>query len=116
MNDLGTRLKEARTRKGLSQTDLANATGVHYSQVGRYENKGATPSAEVLGRIANELGVTADFLLNGTRADLADGTLADKDLLNQFKQIESMTPADRDVIKTLLDAFITKKKVQQLAR
>jgi len=33
--------------KILSQTDLANAVGITYAQIGRYETKGAQPSAEV---------------------------------------------------------------------
>jgi len=56
------RLKKARVDRGLSQTELAGMVGIHYTQVGRYENKGAQPSAEVL---ANALGVLLDFLTNG---------------------------------------------------
>ena len=109
------RLKQARTNKGYSKSDLANLIGVHYSQIGRYENKGAQPSAEVLGKLANALEVTTDFLMNGTADNLANNTLSDKELLNQFKYIEKLPEADKSVIKILLDAFITKKQIQQLA-
>jgi len=115
MSELGTRLKTARSKKGLSQTELAQAIGVHYTQIGRYEKKGAIPSAEVLARIANALEVSSDFLMNGTAEELASGQLSDKELLNQFKQIEQLPDQDRDVVKIFLDAFLTKKKVQQLA-
>ncbi|HKK59155.1 MAG TPA: hypothetical protein VJ937_06730 [Salinivirga sp.] len=37
-----------------------------------------------------------------------------KDLLNQFKAIEKMNDSDKNVIKTLIDAFITKGKLKQL--
>jgi len=47
--------------------------------------------------------------------DLANNTLTDKELLNQFKTIEQMTEHDKDVVKTLIDAFITKAKIKKLA-
>ncbi len=109
------RLKKARTEKDLSKSDLANLIGVHYSQIGRYENKGAQPSADVLAKLANALGVTTDFLMNGTADNLANNSLSDKELLNQFKYIEKLSESDKSVVKIFLDAFITKKQIQQLA-
>jgi transcriptional regulator with XRE-family HTH domain len=108
--DFHQRLKQLRTEKGLSKGDLATLVGVHYSQIGRYEEKGATPSAD------NTLGVSSDFLMSGSSDDLADSSLTDKELLNQFKAIEKMQDNDKSVVKTLIDAFITKKKIQQLAQ
>lgn len=40
--------------------------------------------------------------------------VAHKELLNQFKAIEKMPERDKDVVKTLIDAFITKGKLKQL--
>jgi transcriptional regulator with XRE-family HTH domain len=109
------RLKKARTDKGLSQTELAKLVGIHYTQIGRYEKKGAQPAADILSKLANALGVSSDFLTNGTSDDLAESSLVDKELLNQFKAIEKMNSNDKNVIKTLIDAFITKGKLKQLA-
>lgn len=114
--DFHQRLKQLRTEKGLSKGDLATLATVHYSQIGRYEEKGATPSADIMTKIANALGVSSDFLMNGSSDDLANSSLTDKELLNQFKAIEGMQEEDKTVIKTLIDAFITKKKIQQLAK
>ena len=41
--------------------------------------------------------------------------LKDKELLNQLEAIEKMHNNDKSVVKILIDAFITKKKIQQLA-
>jgi transcriptional regulator with XRE-family HTH domain len=109
------RLKKARTDKGLSQTELGNLAGIHYTQIGRYENKGSQPSAEILSKLANSLGVSSDFLTSGTTNEMAENTLSDKELLNQFKAIEQMSDNDKGVVKTLIDAFITKRKIQKLA-
>jgi transcriptional regulator with XRE-family HTH domain len=109
------RLKIARRDKGLSQTELGNLVGIHYTQIGRYENKGTQPSADILAKLANALGVSSDFLTNGSTDELAENTLNDKELLNQFKAVEKMSDNDKNIVKTLIDAFITKRKIQQLA-
>lgn len=61
----------------------------------------------ILNCIARVLEVTSDFLLNGTAEELADSSLTDKELLNQFKMIEKMTEEKKSVVKIFLDAFIT---------
>lgn len=109
------RLKKLRLEKSLSKTELGELIKVHHSQIGRYENKGAFPNADVMAKLANALGVSADFLMSGSKEHLADDTLKDKDLLNQFKAIESFSEKDKGVVKTLLDAFITKRQIQKLA-
>jgi len=87
---------------------------VYNTQIGKYEKKGAQPSAEILAKLANLLGVSSDFLTNGTSDDLAENSLTDKELLNQFKAIEKMPEQDKNVVKTLIDAFITKGKLKHL--
>jgi len=68
-----------------------------------------------MARLANALEVSTDFLMNGSSDDLAESTLTDKELLNQFKQIEKMPEDKKSVVKIFLDAFITKDKIKQLA-
>ena len=111
--DFSERLKQLRIEKGLSKTDLSNLANVHHVQIGRYENKGAKPSTDVLTKIANALGVSAEYLLNGSKNDLAEDTLQDKELLNQFKTIEGFSNERKKIIKELLDAFILKNNLQQ---
>jgi len=109
------RLKDARNKKGLTKSELSKQAGIHYAQIGRYEEKGARPSAEVLGKLANALDVTTDYLMNGTGDEMATNNIADKELLSQFKKISQFSHEDKNVIKIFLDAFITKKQIQQLA-
>ncbi len=113
--NFGQRLKKVRLEKGFSQTELAGQVGIHYTQIGRYETKGAQPSADILAKLANVLEVSSDFLMNGSSDDLAESTLTDKVLLNQFKLIEKMPEEKKSVVKVFLDAFITKDKIKQLA-
>lgn len=109
----GERLKQARTSKGLSQTELGKLAGIHYTQVGRYESKGAQPSAEVLSRIASALGTSSDFLMSGSTEEQANNTLEDKDLLKQFQKVEQLPSDKKNIVKELLDAFLLKCDIQK---
>lgn len=115
MNGFGERIIKLRKEKGLSQTDLANMVGVSYAQIGRYETKGAKPTTEVLKKMADALDTTSDFLINGGKDEKALATLNDNELLQQFKEVDKMSNDDKATIKKLIDAFITKNKIKQLA-
>lgn len=115
MTDLGKRILDLRKKKNLSQTDLAKAADVSYAQIGRYETKNTQPPAEVLKKIADALDTTVDYLINGDTDEKAKSALRDSELLQQFKAVEQMNETDRAVIKRLIDAFITKAKIKQLA-
>ena len=110
---LADRLKKARTDKNLSQQELAKRANVHYTNVGRYERGDAKPSAEVLNKLASALESSPDFLMNGSLEDKAANSLADQELLSQFKRIEQMPDDRKRIIKEVLDAFILKSDLQQ---
>lgn len=63
MNDIGTRIKELRVAKGLSQQGLAQKLGVMQHTVSKYENNVKRPSLEVLILLADILDVSTDYLL-----------------------------------------------------
>ncbi len=111
---LGKRILDLRKQKNWSQSDLANAVGISYAQIGRYETKGAQPSAEVLKKIADALDTTTDYLMYGDKYEKAMTSLNDAELLQQFKAVDSMDNEDKMIIKKLIDAFITKGKLKQL--
>lgn len=113
---LGNRIQKLRKKSGLSQGELAAKIEISYPQMSRYEIKQVQPPADILKRMADVFGVSIDYLVNGTIEDKAQNTLEDNELLAQFKEVEKMDEADRSTIKKLIDAFITKKKVQKLAK
>ena len=110
---LNTRLKEERSKKGLSQQKLAKLTETHYSNIGRYERGDAKPSAEVLNRIAQVLEVSPDYLINGTLEDKANNSIADQELLNQFKKVEKFPKEKKELVKEFLNAFILTTNLQK---
>ena len=57
------RVRDARSDKGYSQTDLAKACGMVPSAINHYEAARHTPTLDSLCKIAIALGVTTDWLL-----------------------------------------------------
>ena len=113
--NIGERIKELRISKKLTQTELANMIGLSYIQIGRYETQKSNPSSDVLQKLANAFDTTTDFLMQGSSDAVVSAQLTDKELLNQFKQVEKMNKEDKHLIKTFIDAFLTKRHIQQLA-
>lgn len=52
--------------------------------------------------------------MNG-ESEQVEAQLIDKELIRQFQEIQKLNADEKHLVKTFLDAFITKKKVQQLA-
>ena len=111
---VGDRIKKLRNDLGFTQSDLADKVGLTYIQIGRYEKGKSNPSADVLQKIAHILNTSTDFLMNG-KNEHTDAQLKDKQLMQQFKEVEKLKPEDKNLVMTFIDAFITKKKIQQLA-
>lgn len=109
------RLRELRKEKQLSQGDLGGQVGIHYTHIGRYEKGVSLPNSDALNRLADALGVTGDYLLNGSTDSVARARLEDRELLQQFQEVETLPDEDKRVVKVLLDAFLTKRKLRALA-
>ena len=108
----GDRLRQLRTEKKLSRSGLAEQAGIHYSQIGRYETKGAQPTAEVLSKLAAALSVSTDYLASGTMNEQASERLQDQELLTQFRKVEQLPNDQKVIVKELLDAFLLKNDIQ----
>jgi transcriptional regulator with XRE-family HTH domain len=114
--NFGKRLKKLRDDKDLSQSELGKLTGLHYTQIGRYEKNKSMPSSDILQKLAEIFSVSIDFLIEGTVEEAAKSHIHDRELLKQFEQIEMLDEKEKDVVKVFLDAFITKKQLQKLAK
>jgi transcriptional regulator with XRE-family HTH domain len=108
------RIKELRVQNNLTQSELAERVGLSYVQIGRYEKGKSSPSSDILQKLASILGTSTDYLMNGS-SEQVESQLTDKELIKQFQEIEKLNAEEKYLVKTFLDAFITKKKIQQLA-
>lgn len=65
---MGTRIKTARKRAGMTQTELGNILGVSGSMIAQYETGARNPKYETLQRIADALTVDISELLTPDQA------------------------------------------------
>ncbi len=79
------RLKEARTRRGLDQSLLAERIGLKPSAISHFENGRRVPSVETLLNLADELNVSASVLLG------------------RDKEVQAQGPALRELLCTAAD-------------
>ncbi|WP_239005707.1 hypothetical protein [Pectobacterium parmentieri] len=60
--------------------------------------------------------MTGDYLLEGVTDEATKARFEDRELLRQFQEVEQLPDEDKEVIKKLLDVFLTKKQIQALAK
>ncbi|MEM8528585.1 MAG: helix-turn-helix transcriptional regulator [Bacteroidota bacterium] len=107
------RLKQARLNKSMSQSTLAKLVGVHVTNISRYERGENKPTSQVLTKLADALSISADFLMSGSTQEIADATISDKELLEQFRKVERLPSDKKHLVKEFLDAFLIKTELQQ---
>ena len=105
---LPARLIALRKQRGLSQHGMADAIGIHLNSWKKYESGQASPSLEVLKRIAMALHVTTDFLLF---EDQERGP--SDDLALQFEAVSQMPPAEQQVVREVLDSLIIRYQARR---
>ena len=102
------RLPLTRKQKGLTQQALADAIGIHVSQIKRYEAGKSQPSLDALKKIAKTLRVSTDSLIFDD-----DELEVDSELTKQFNAITNMSEDEQAIIKKLLEGMIMKSEVER---
>ena len=62
-------IRDLRTKRGLSQEDLADLSGLHRNAVGLLERGERTPSVETLFALGHELGIKPSTLVTKLEAN-----------------------------------------------
>lgn len=105
---IAARLADIRKKKGLTQQALADAIGLHVTQIKRYESGASLPSVEALKKIAKTLRVTTDSLVFDENE-----LMPDADLALQFQAITNMPAKEQAIIKQLLEGMIIKYEAER---
>lgn len=92
---IGKSIKELRSKRNITQEELAKVIGVTTSMVGMYETGARKPSFEVLNKIADYFNVSTDYLLGREHKGM--------EVLNEStKDLPALSPKDeRDIAKDL---------------
>ncbi|XZF16697.1 helix-turn-helix domain-containing protein [Chitinophagaceae bacterium MMS25-I14] len=91
----------------LSQDELAKRVGTSAPIIGRYERGEIKPAIDTAAKIAEELGVTVDYLLGGS-AQL----MPDKKLLKRMEDIEALPPEEKEKVYYFIDMAIAHHKAK----
>ncbi len=75
MKNLGDRIFELRTQKGMSQGDLADRLDVSRQTVSKWENYISTPELDKIIALSDIFGVTVDYIVKGDESEAVVSTL-----------------------------------------
>ena len=93
MRDVGLRISQARSKRGLTQQALADRIGRSVSSLSGYEHEAQLPPLEIANDIATVLNVSLDYLA---------GNSSDEGI-----SYKSLTPEQREVLDLLMVEFAT---------
>ena len=105
----GKRIAALRKERGWSQKDLGEILDMGPVTLHRYENDQIIPSVMVAARIAEALGVTIDFLVNGEK----EGADTTNERLAAFEKLDAR---DQECVLAVLEAFVKKGRLEEILR
>jgi transcriptional regulator with XRE-family HTH domain len=113
---IGQRIRAQRLNRHMSQTDLANALGLTFQQVQKYEKGVNRVGGGRLQQIAETLGVTPAFFFDGAAAggaskadtkaiDAGIGLLRTQGALRVLRAYSEMRPSERQLYLQIGELF-----------
>lgn len=105
------RLRAARELRKLSQSDLADKTGLQPSAVSHFETGRRAPSFDNLKALGEALQVTTDYLLGRVDEPRMTGAVADK----LFRHAEHMSREDLETLTGFAEMLAAKKTLKKKA-
>lgn len=102
-------LVRLRKQRGWTQQHLADALGLHLTQVKRYETGASQPSLDALKKIALTLSVSLDELVFG---DAERGP--DEALKFKFEALRQFDADERRIAEGVLDSLINNHQAKRL--
>lgn len=103
------RLVTLRKQKGLTQRALSDFTGIHLTQIRRYEGGATQPTFEMLRRLAVALSVSADVLLfdDGERGP-------GDDLRLEFEASSRLDDDEKEIVRNVIEGLLLKHDAKRV--
>jgi len=105
MGILGDRLRASREAKGWTQVYVAKIIDITSQALSNYERSDRDPDTPLLKQLAELYEVSTDYLLGLTNDPSPRPKIETDSAGNLAKDIESLSPRDRNAMETLLDAL-----------
>jgi transcriptional regulator with XRE-family HTH domain len=112
------RLRQWRRKRGFTQEELAKRAEVPTISVSHFETGHRFPNAESLRRLADALGVSADYLLGRVKNPVGKDIVAsDPEVVALSRRFQGMSQQARDQVKELFQIVdATDKKTRERQR
>jgi len=101
-------LAALRDKKGWSQSDLADNSGVSRVMIGKYERDEAVPSIDAAKKIADALNVSLDQLVGEVSLDSFD-----KKNIQRLQDLEHLEDDKKKTLFDLIDTYIRDAKTRK---
>lgn len=109
--ETGSIISVLRKERDWSLTELATQSDISREMIGKYERGGAVPSIEAAKKIADAFEVSLDYLVGeGINSKF------DKKTVKSLQNIEELDAGDKEYVFAMLDAFLTKNKMQAILK
>jgi len=107
---IGVRLRALRRSRGMTQTELADALGTHYTSVSHVERGLRGLTIQQLVKLAKALRVSADEILFEPKASKEKAQPGNGRLLRRLQRIEELPRADQRFVLKILDELVEKHR------
>lgn len=105
-NPFPQRLQSLRTRRNLSQDELAKRAGLQATAVSHFETGTRKPSFDNLRRLADALETTVDYLMG--RTNEPESVVTEGDQL--FRDFQNLTAEEREFARDFMASLAKKSK------
>lgn len=108
---IGERIYTLRQELDIKQKELAERVGITEATLSRYENCKRTPSSDIAAKLAQALGVTADYLLGNDDSKTISEPVREQKLSPEVETIaahlegKDITPKKMKLLKSYIDTL-----------
>ncbi|EMN54196.1 helix-turn-helix domain-containing protein [Leptospira interrogans] len=108
---LGNNIRSLRSKKGWSQSELADKVGAHLTHINRIENGKYLPSLDTVVLLAEALECSLDILVNGSAESSKDIRIEDQSFAEKIRLLNSLDTEEKKAVTLFLDSLLSKKKM-----
>lgn len=102
------RMRSVREEKGWSQAELAKKTGITPAAVSQFEGGSRKPTLPILGKLADVLGVSIDYLAG--KSEQKNWPKVQSEWEQFFRGFKELGDRDRELLKAQMDILQERSK------